>query len=129
MFEKFINMTTHDDDIKIRDSIIYTLVTLISTRAPFKKPIMAGHPDSGHRQTGLRGFGIPCCQTHLNDQSRLRQTLEQKILLYEPRLNRVTVYMDYGQNTLSFFIEGSISGTDQQSIQLRISYPCHLQIT
>lgn len=121
MFEKFINMAIRDDEDTINDSIVYTIVTLLSSRAPFSGTL------DDHRQIGLAGFGIPCCQTHLNDNTRLRHTRKQKILLYEPRLSWATVYVDYGQNTLSFFIEGTLSGS--HNIQLRISYPCHLHIT
>ncbi|WP_066017531.1 hypothetical protein [Endozoicomonas atrinae] len=129
MFEKFIKMTTRNDDESIRDSIIYTIVTLVSTRATSGNSILSSHSDSGPRQTGLSGFGIPCCQTHLIDNIRLRQILKQRILLYEPRLNWVTVYVDYGQDLLSFFIEGALSDSHQQSIQFRVSYPCHLRIS
>ncbi|WP_257286200.1 hypothetical protein [Endozoicomonas sp. SESOKO1] len=129
MFEKFINMTTQDDDDSIRGGVIYTIVTLLSTRAPSGNSILSGLADSGLRQTGLAGFGIPCCQTHLIDNTRLRQTLWQRILIFEPRLEWVTVHVDYGQNVLSFFIEGALSDPYQQNIQFRVSYPCHLHIS
>lgn len=129
MFEKFINVTTPDEDGSIRGGVIYTIVTLLSTRAPSVNSMLPGRTDAGVRQTGLAGFGIPCCQTHLIDNIRLRQTLWQRILLFEPRLDWVTVHVDYGQNLLSFFIEGALLDRYQQNIQFRVSYPCHLHIS
>ncbi|WBA83406.1 hypothetical protein [Endozoicomonas sp. GU-1] len=129
MFEKFINMTTPDEHDSIRGAVVYTIVTLLSTRAPPGNSMLSGRNESGPGQTGLAGFGIPCCQTHLIDNLRLRQTLWQRILIFEPRLDWVTVHVDYGQNLLSFFIEGALLDRYQQNIQFRVSYPCHLHIS
>lgn len=119
MIERFLHCHTQVDSQSIRESVVFALASLLSTRA---------HPDIIDEAQGLPGFGVPCWQTMSTDRENLCRILESRIARYEKRLNRIKVTLDEESGALVFLIEGGVLDNLHRTFQYRVSYPCHLRM-
>ncbi|MGI9274847.1 MAG: GPW/gp25 family protein [Endozoicomonas sp.] len=120
MIEHFVHCYTHEDTQAIRESVVFALASLLSTRA---------YPGSVGEPNGLPGFGVPCWQTLSSDRESLCRILEKRIARYEKRLNRIQVSVDRAGGGLVFLIEGGVADSLNRNFQYKVSYPCHLRMT
>ena len=118
MIERFVRCYTSDESLSLRESVVYALATLLSTRT---------NPNIEGEYPGLPGFGVPCWQSM--NKAALCKVLEQRIACYEPRLQWVKIAIDDESDALVFQVEGSVRARSSQNFNYKISFPCHLKMT
>lgn len=122
MIERLVYCENPTMKSTIRDVVVFSLASLLSTRCP---------PYAKDNDVGLLSYGAPCWQFHSMDMPKLCKIIQKRIAQHEPKLNNIKVQVENDSDRLTFLIEGGflLSKTrNNRFFQYKVCYPCHLKM-